>query len=122
MEVSPAAMEAYIQTARARKLARQQRLEQRRTQAWAVAQHAAVVLKEEFGATRVGVFGSLLHPDLFYERSDVDLAVWGLDERLYHRAHARLLSLDPTLEVDLIEVEHARPALQAVIEREGVIL
>ena len=112
-------MERYVRTAQARAAARRKRLEERRARAWAVAQQAAVILKTEFGAERVLAFGSLLQPRLFHERSDVDLAVWGLDERRYLRALARLLDLEPDIEVDLVEAEQARPALLRVITREG---
>ena len=74
-------------------------------------------------AARVGGIGANReHPALFHRRSDVDLAVWGLDEKDYYRAVVSLLSLSPEIEMDLIEVERARPALQAVIERDGMLL
>ena len=121
-DLTPTAMSAYRRTARARAQARQERVAARRAAAWEVARRAAAVLKEEFGASRVALFGSLARPEHFHLSSDVDLAVWGLDERLYFRAVARLLDLNPAIEVDLVEVEQARPALQAVIQREGVLL
>lgn len=118
--ISQKQMEAYARTARARAVERRKRLEERRSRAWAVAQRSAAILRDEFGARRVLVFGSLLQPRLFHERSDVDLAVWGLDERRYLRALARLLDLEPEIEVDLIEAEQARPELLHVIERDGM--
>jgi predicted nucleotidyltransferase len=121
-DLSAADIQKYVEAARARSAARQKRLAAREALAWDVARRAAALLKEKFGATRAAVFGSLLHPALFHRRSDVDLAVWGLDEKDYYRAVASLLSLSPEIEVDLIEVELARPALQAVIEREGTLL
>jgi predicted nucleotidyltransferase len=121
-ELSSAEMERYVQTARARSLAHQRRLSMRRARAWEVAYRAATLLKEQFGVTQVAVFGSLSQPGLFHERSDLDLAVWGLDERDYYRAVACLLSIDPAIEVDLVEAERAGPALQAAILREGILL
>ncbi|MDM8553082.1 hypothetical protein QUF72_23605, partial [Desulfobacterales bacterium HSG2] len=58
----------------------------------------------------------------FNHRSDVDLAVWGLDERKYYRAVAQLLSVDTEISVDLVRTEEARKSLRARIEREGVII
>jgi predicted nucleotidyltransferase len=84
-----------------------------------VARKAVKILKVEFGVEKVMVFGSLLHPALFHERSDVDLAVWGLSGRVYYRAVSVLLDIEPSISVDLIAFEDARPALQAVILREG---
>ncbi len=121
VELSSAEIEAYAQAARARLLVRQKKHEARRRRAWEVARRGAALLKEEFGAKRVRLFGSLARgPGRFYRYSDIDLAVWGLDERLYLRALGRLLDLDPEIEVDLVEGEFARPALQASIEREGI--
>ncbi len=120
-ELSPVDMQKYMQAARTRSQARQKALAARLTQAWEVARRAAALLKEQYGATRVAVFGSL-NPALFHRRSDLDLAVWGLDEKDYYCAVASLLSLAPQIEVDLIEVERTRPALRAVIEREGTFV
>ena len=117
---SPAEMDVYTATARSRARARLERLEARRLRGLALARQAAARLKGEFGAGRVAVFGSVLRPKLFHERSDIDLAVWGLDERLYLRALAALLDLEPDISVDLIEAEQARPELAHVIEKDGV--
>ncbi len=46
--------------------------------------------------------------------------MWDLDERRYLRALARLLDLEPDIEVDLVEAEQARPELLRVIARDGV--
>ncbi len=115
-------MERYQRTARARWEARRERCALRRERAWQLARRAAALLREEFGARRIVLFGSLARAVRFHERSDVDLAVWGLPARDYYRAVARLLDLDPTIGVDLIEAEYAPPTLRATLEREGVLL
>ncbi len=112
----------YRRGAQERRRRRRQTLAKRRERAWHVAREAARILKEEFGASRVVVFGSLLNERFFHLRSDVDLAVWGLDPALYLKALGRLLSLDPAIPVDLIEAEHAPPALQERIQKEGLDL
>ncbi len=115
-------MAVYRETARRRQAMKQQVLAERRQRAWDLARQAAALLKEELGATQVRLFGSLVHGALFHARSDVDLAVWGLDEKIYYQAVSRLLDLDPAIEVDLIRVEDATLSLQNLIEREGVSL
>jgi len=119
---TPAQMDIYAATARARAQARHERLETRRQRGLVLAQLAAARLKAEFGAGQVAVFGSLLHPKLFHERSDIDLAVWGLDEHLYLRALAALLDLDPEFSVDLVEAEYAAPGLARTIEQDSEML
>lgn len=122
LQLTPEQMTGYREGYRRRRDLRQQALAARHARAWQVARAAATLLKEQFGAAQVAVFGSLLRPDRFRERSDVDLAVWGLDERMYLKAVSRLLDLDPEISVDLVEAEFAAPRLRAVIEQEGVML
>ena len=109
----------YAHGAAAHQAAHDAAVAARLEQAWVVARQAAELLKRDFGAARVWLFGSLLHPQRFHERSDVDLTVEGLDERLYLRAVARLLDLNPTIPVDLVELEYARPELRDAILREA---
>jgi predicted nucleotidyltransferase len=95
-------------------------LAERRERAWKLARQAAEILKEEFDATRVVLYGSLLNPQLFHLRSDVDLATQ--EVKHYFRAVARLLDLDPEIEVNVAPIEDIRPELRALIDREGVEL
>jgi predicted nucleotidyltransferase len=119
LSLTPKEVAAYRRAAALVKPKKRQSIRARRTRAWQVARRAAQVLKAEFGAKKVVVFGSLLSPALFHDRSDVDLAVWGLTGRAYYRAVSALLDIEPSVSVDLIAFEDARPALQAVILREG---
>ncbi|MFZ1267235.1 MAG: nucleotidyltransferase domain-containing protein, partial [Anaerolineae bacterium] len=113
LPIPPEKMAVYRATARQREQARRAAVEARRVCALALAQTASQLLKQQFGAQRVVLFGSILTPTFFHERSDIDLAVWGLDERLFLRALGRLLDLDPNFEFDLVEFEVAPPRLQA---------
>lgn len=119
VSLTPKEIESYRRAALLVKPKRRERVRARRLLAWRVARKAAKTLKTEFGAEKVMVFGSLLHPSRFHERSDVDLAVWGLTGREYYRAVSVLLDIEPAISVDLIAFEEARPALQQVILREG---
>src|SRR5262245_50265593 len=108
-------MAMYRAAARRRQQRRAQRLAQRHERAWQVAQQAAHILKEQFGARQVVVFGSVVSPGSFHQHSDVDLAVWGLEECMYYQAVGRLQSLDPDIPVDVVEMELAAPGLQAAV-------
>lgn len=120
LQLKPADLKGYR---RAAALAPKKRMSTdiraRRLRAWRLARKAAKILKTEFGVTKVAAFGSLLHPALFHSKSDVDLAVWGMDETKYYRAVSILLDIDPKISIDLVSVEDARPALRIVIEKEG---
>ena len=112
----------YKQTAQKRWAKKQEELACRRERAWSLARQAADLLKTQFGGGQVAVFGSLARGDLFHHLSDVDLAVWGLDSTLYLRAVAQLLSLDPTISIDLVIMEEASSSLQSVVQKEGILL
>jgi predicted nucleotidyltransferase len=120
IQITPSQLEIYRQTARQREAKLRIQLDERKHRAWEIARQAARILKEEFGASRVVVFGSLLHPELFHLRSDIDLGVW--DIQSYFRAVSRLMDIDREIEFDLVPVEDARSGILAVIEQEGVDL
>ena len=46
--------------------------------AWETARRLATVLYQDFGATKVAVFGSLTEPKRFTQNSDIDIVVWGV--------------------------------------------
>jgi len=119
----PAAEKAqWCRAAQERAGRRRRAREARRQEALALARRLAEMLRQEFGADRVLLFGSVVHARLFHERSDVDLAAWGIAEDRYLRAVARCLEEDPRFSVDLIRVEEAPPGLLHRIEEEGMEL
>ena len=121
-QMTPERMALYRASAQQREQALCQQVDERFDSAWRVAREAAGLLKTEFGVEQVVAFGSLVDRSLFHVRSDVDLAVWGLAEKVYYRAVGRLQALDTAVSVDLIRVEEAPATLQAVITRDGVEL
>ncbi len=87
-----------------------------------LANRAARLLKEQFEAREVLLFGSLARQDFFHGRSDIDLAVAGLKSQDFWRAWGMLDRQDPEFEIDLVDLEAASPALQQELERDGVEL
>lgn len=119
LELTPEAMAVYRATAHQRWEEEQRERARRRERAWEVAQRAAALLREEFGATQVAVFGSLVHGYWFSRTSDVDLVAWGLKDEDYFIAVARLQDLSPEFKVDLVAMEYCKPELLEVITKEG---
>lgn len=76
-------MAAYKAAARRWRQQEQEELEQPRERAWQVAHRAAAFLKATHSVDRVVVFGSLARGGRIHRRTDIDLAVWGLDSRIY---------------------------------------
>jgi uncharacterized protein len=120
MQISTAQLEVYKKNARKKIAADINLLEIRRARGLKIANQAAEILKKDFSASRVKLFGSLLHPQLFHSRSDIDLAVWDV-QNVYH-AVSRLMDIDPEFQIDIIPVEDASPDLFRVIETEGMDL
>ena len=119
MEITPAALTKYRDTAHRRAREDDARRDALRQRAWAVAAAAAGVLRDEFGASDVFAFGSLARGGPFDEHSDVDIAARGVAEEAYFRAVARLLALDPQIPVDLVRIEDASPTFREAIEAEA---
>ncbi len=121
-QITPAELDTYRETARQRHLAEKVHLRERRQRARELARQATRLLKERFNAKRVVLFGSLAHEDRFNPWSDVDIAAWGLRPEDTWRALGAVMDLDLYIEVNLVDMGCCRPALRAVIEREGVEL
>lgn len=91
----------------------------RRRRALRVARAAAEVLRHDFGAGRIVVFGSLARSGHFTDWSDIDLAAWGIPADLFYSAVARVTGLSAEFKVDLLDPESCTPSLRERVEREG---
>ena len=119
--ISPKQLTRYQASAKQRQAQREQRHLEWQQQGWQVARQATQVLKQEFGASQVKLFGSMLDVRRIHANSDVDLAVEGLADDRYLEAVSRLLDLSD-LSVDLVQMEHAAPKIQEAIYQQGVEL
>ena len=122
LNISPEKMAEYRAGARKREAERQAALDERFALGWQLARQGADILRSQFGAAKVVVFGSLVDRERFFERSDIDLAVWGIPEQLYLRAFGSLLDLTTEFSVDLVRVEEARDYILQSIEADGIEL
>ncbi len=118
LELSDEELKTYHPAARLRECATAERW----TEAWHVAQAAADLLRREFGAKRVVVFGSLAHRAWFTPRSDIDLAAWGIPPERFYRAVTAVIGLSTQFELNLVSPEDVHPSVLDAIEQEGVEL
>jgi uncharacterized protein len=112
-------MQSYILTAQAKEQSNREALERQRSQAMQIAQIAAELLRSEFGASRVVLFGSVLSDagDLsFHQDSDIDLAAWGISDRLYFKAVGKLQGLSD-FAIDLVEPQDLPPYIFDAISK-----
>lgn len=76
--------------------------------AWLTAEQCERILKKEFGASEVTIFGSLRGDAPWHKDSDLDLAVRGVSPETMLEAYRQLASLVPSwLPFDLVSIERA---------------
>ena len=120
--IDPKKKEIYLETARAREAKRWADGEKRREMAWEAARRAAKLLKTDFGASRVLIFGSLAHGSWFGPRSDIDLAVEGISPGNFWRSWCSLDVLGRDFEINLVAMEPLSGSISREIWKEGIEL
>ena len=120
--ITPEKLAVYRATAQRRREQEDSALDHRRKQAWTVARQAAELLKTQFNATRVVLFGSLARERGFTRWSDVDLAAWGIAPEDTFRAIGAIMDMNTLLQVNLVDVNTCRASLLEEIERNGIEL
>ena len=112
---------AYLPGVQRRWRERHDELARRRDEAWAAAHGIAILLRSRYHATQVFAFGSIIHPDRFDERSDIDLAVAGISPDAFFGAWVAA-GADCAFSLDLVDLRDCSPVLRKLIEQEGVSL
>jgi predicted nucleotidyltransferase len=94
----------------------------RRAHALAISRRIASLLKEQYGATRVVLFGSLAHDAWFTPRSDIDICAEGIPVDRFFRAESELQEDSEGFKIDLVDPAECPPELLRRIEQEGIDL
>lgn len=79
-------------------------------------------VKEDFGAKRVLLFGSLARQADFQPDSDIDLAVEGLHGSQYWEVWRVAEEYFPERQVEVVEIETASQTMRQMIEKYGIDL
>lgn len=95
-------------------------LSERYENAWEVAEKAARILKEDYGAKKVIAFGSITKRSSFTHWSDIDLAVWGVPDEIFYAAVGAVTGLTVEFKIDLIDVSGCKDSVRNAVETEGV--
>ena len=120
LNISPDRLAQYRRTAIRRQNARVPKVKGRMKTAWRLARKAAKLLREQYHAERVAVFGSLLHEKRFTPWSDVDIAAWGIPADQTFRAIGTVMDLDSSIGINLVDINTCLPSMRKVIEAEAV--
>ena len=91
-------------------------MKQRQQQGLEIARKAASILKQEFGAERVVLFGSMLDHERMWWGSDIDLGEWGLRCEDFFKAGAAI-ERGHNFSIDLVEIQSAKPHILNAIEQ-----
>ena len=94
-------------------------LARRRREALKEARLIARLLRVEFEAQKVVLFGSLVRAGDFTRWSDIDLAAWGIPAERFYAAVAAATGISARFRVDLVDADDCRPAIREAIEKEG---
>lgn len=121
LDLSPEALKRYRpqEAIHRRKSAVSDELSKRRRRAMKAAQKAADLLRREFGANEVFVFGSLTRRGEFTFWSDVDLAAFGIPPTRFFEAVGAVTGLSSEFKLDLIDIETCSDSLREAIETDG---
>jgi uncharacterized protein len=89
-------------------------------EAWQLIPELARMLREEFGATKIKVFGSAVNVDYFSDESDIDIAAWDIPIAQYLSAVLAVNEFHEGFKVDLLDPSLCRVVLRQKIEKEGI--
>lgn len=119
LDLSPEALKKYrpLEAIRRRRAEQAAEISSRRGRASLLARRAAKLLKSEFGATEVILFGSLARRVDFTRWSDIDLASRGIPSEQYLTAMDTVLHMSPDFKIDLVELETCRPCARELKRR-----
>jgi len=121
LELSPTELKRFRPSEALRRNARARSTEManRRRRARAVASKAARLLKTEFGAKEVILFGSLARRAGFTPWSDIDLAAKGIPPLRFYEAVGVVIGLSGEFKIDLIDLDDCSASMRANITTEG---
>jgi uncharacterized protein len=95
-------------------------LEDHYKKAWKQAKKAVDILKNEYGAKDVWIFGSLTDQNRFHLKSDIDLAEIGISPGKFYSAVAHITRVVNDFKVDLVDKDDCRQRIKEAIKRQGI--
>lgn len=122
LDVTDEDIRVYRETARRRASQPDPEREAHRERGWQAARRAAALLREEYAATRVAVYGSLARGTGFTKWSDVDLFAEGIPPDSWINAIGEVFESEDAIEVNLAPLEAMKPHIRERALAEAVDL
>jgi predicted nucleotidyltransferase len=85
------------------------------------ANRISTILKEEFDATEVRLFGSLVDKERFSENSDIDIAERGILPERFYSSYAAITRAIGDFKIDLVDMEDCKEGIKKAIEAGEII-
>lgn len=121
LDLSPEALKKYrpLEAIKKRRAKFSAEISARRKRAMSAARKAAKLLKSEFGASEVILFGSLARRASFSLHSDIDLAVRGIAPERFYAAISALMDVSAEFKIDLVDPKDCPTAMLKNIKKDG---
>jgi predicted nucleotidyltransferase len=121
LDLSPEELKKYrpLEAIKKRRAKQGAEIASRRRRAMLAARKAAKLLRSEFGAKEVILFGSLARRGSFSLYSDIDLAVRGIAPEKFYAAVSAAMDVSLEFKIDLVDPEDCSPAMFKNIEKDG---
>jgi uncharacterized protein len=118
LELTPEELRQYDPTQNLAKSLNPERWEK----AWELVPQLAAILREQFGATRVVVFGSLTRKESYTHWSGINLAAWDISPGKFYSAMGTLMDASPDFKIDLVDPadDSCPEPIKRVIEQKGI--
>jgi predicted nucleotidyltransferase len=124
LNLPPEVLKKYrpLEAIRRRRAEMSVEISSRRRRAHAAARKATKLLRDEFGATEVILFGSLARRGSFTLFSDIDLAARGIPPARFFEAVGAVIGISAEFKIDLIDLETCPASMRENIEKDGKTL
>ena len=90
--------------------------------AWETAEQIAAMLYQDFGASRVAVFGSLAEKHWFTPQSDIDIVAWGMPKDSYWDAYGKVVYFDAAFHIDFVSFEKTQGLFRERVRSQAVFI
>ena len=121
LDLSPEALRKYrpLEAVRRRRRKTSAVVAKRRRRARSVVRKTVKLLREEYSAKHIYVFGSLTRYGGFSLWSDIDIAATGIPPKRFFEAVGAVTGLSSEFKIDLVDLETCPPAMSESIKETG---
>ena len=91
-----------------------------KAQVWQIVNEAAKLLREQYGATRLGIIGDLVKPEPLNFWSEITLVAWDLPQEVARESYLAVSELSDSPKLHLLDAKDSTPTQEQAIASELV--